>query len=160
MGMTTREQTCCFTGHRDIPSTQRRVLVENLEETVRQLIGRGIRYFGAGGALGFDTLAAQTVLGLLGEFPHIRLILVLPCPDQTRGWREADVAEYERIKAAAHKVVYTADRYTPGCMHKRNRHLVDHSGVCVAWCTRDTGGTAYTVNYARQQGLEVRLLNP
>ena len=157
--MTMREQTCCFTGHRDIPSTQRRALVENLEETVRQLIGRGMRYFGAGGALGFDTLAAQTVLSLLGEFPHIRLILVLPCPDQTRGWREADAAEYERIKAAAHKVVYTARRYTPGCMHKRNRHLVDHSGVCVAYCTRDTGGTAYTVNYARQQGLEVLLLN-
>ena len=67
LGMTMREQTCCFTGHRDIPSTQRRVLVENLEETVRQLIGRGIRYFGAGGALGFDTLAAQTLLGLLGD---------------------------------------------------------------------------------------------
>ena len=83
---------------------------------------------------------------------------MLPCPDQTRGWREADAAEYERIKAAAHKVVYTAQRYTPGCMHKRNRHLVDHSGVCVAYCTRDTGGTAYTVNYARQQGLEVILL--
>ena len=97
--MTMREQTCCFTGHRHIPSTQRRALVENLEETVRQLIDRGIRYFGAGGALGFDTLAARMVLGLAGEFPHIRLILVLPCPDQTRGWREADVAEYERIKA-------------------------------------------------------------
>lgn len=157
--MTTREQTCCFTGHRHIPSTQRRALVENLEEIVRRLIGRGIRYFGAGGALGFDTLAARTVLNLLGEFPHIRLILVLPCPDQTRGWREEDIAEYERIKAAAHKVVYTARRYEPGCMLRRNRHLVDHSAVCAAWCTRDTGGTAYTVDYARRQGLEVLLLN-
>ena len=50
--MTMREQTCCFTGHRDIPSTQRRSLVENLEETVRQLIGRGMRYIDAGGTLG------------------------------------------------------------------------------------------------------------
>ena len=158
--MTIREQTCCFTGHRDIPAGVRAPLARQLEETVRGLIGRGIRYFGAGGALGFDTLAAQTVLGLAGEFPHIRLILVLPCPDQTRGWPEADAAEYARIKAAAHKVVYTADRHTPGCMHRRNRHLVDHSGVCVAWCTRNTGGTAYTVDYARRQGLEVQLLKP
>ena len=158
--MSTREQTCCFTGHRIIPPGERAALAGRLEETVRALIARGVRYFGAGGALGFDTMAAQTVLGLAGEFPHIRLILVLPCPDQTRGWPEADAAEHARIKAAAHKVVYTARRYSPGCMHRRNRHLVDHSGVCVAWCTRDTGGTAYTVDYARRQGLEVLLLRP
>ena len=29
---------------------------------MERTIGRGYRYFGAGGALGFDTLAAQTVL--------------------------------------------------------------------------------------------------
>ena len=46
--MTMREQTCCFTGHRDIPSTQRQALVENLEGTVRQLIARGVRYFNPG----------------------------------------------------------------------------------------------------------------
>ena len=40
-------------------------------------------------------------------------------------------------------------------MHKRNRHLVDHSSICVCYLTEDRGGTAYTVNYAKKQGLKV-----
>lgn len=65
------------------------------------------------------------------------------------------MAEYERIKAQADKVVYMAQQYTPGCMHKRNRHLVDHSGVCVCYLTKESGGTAYTVNYAKRHGVEI-----
>lgn len=42
-----------------------------------------------------------------------------------------------------------------GYMHKRNRYLVDNSSVCVCYLTEDTGGTAYTVNYAIKSGLKV-----
>ena len=65
------------------------------------------------------------------------------------------MTEYERIKAQADKVVYTAQQYTPGCMHRRNRHLVDNSGVCVCYLTKGSGGTAYTVRYAENYGREV-----
>ena len=53
------------------------------------------------------------------------------------------------------KVVYTARQYTRGCMFKRNRHLVDNSSVCVCYLTKDSGGTAYTVDYAEKKGLEI-----
>ena len=120
-----------------------------------EAIEQGYRYFGCGGALGFDTLAAQTVLRLREIYPEIRLILVLPCRDQTRGWKQADVAEYDRIMKAADKVTYTSEQYYSGCMHKRNRHLVDYSSLCVCYLTEQSGGTAYTVNYARSQGLKI-----
>lgn len=107
-----RKRTCCFTGHRSIPPGERRQLARRLEETVLRLYQRGVRYFGAGGALGFDTLAAQAVLNLREECPGIRLILVLPCPSQTKGWKPEDTAEYERIKSQADKVVYTSQEYT------------------------------------------------
>lgn len=126
-----------------------------MEKTIINLIDRGIRFFGAGGALGFDTLAAQTVLRLKKKYSDIKLILVLPCLTQARGWPTEDVEEYERIKAQADKVIYTAQEYTKGCMHKRNRHLVDHSSVCVCYLTKDNGGTAYTVDYAEKRGLEI-----
>ena len=87
--------------------------------------------------------------------PEIRLILVLPCCNQTRGWKEADIAEYERIMKAADKVTYTSEQYYSGCMHKRNRHLVDNSSLCICYLTEPSGGTAYTVNYARTQGLKI-----
>ena len=150
-----REKTCCFTGHRNIPLLKRKAVVRNLKNELTTLIDKGYQYFGAGGALGFDTIAAQTVLELKEQFPHIKLILVLPCETQTRGWKEKDIAIYEEIKRQADKVVYTSKEYTRGCMHKRNRHLVDNSSICIAYLTEQSGGTAYTVDYARKNGLTV-----
>ena len=150
-----RGQTCCFTGHRHLPLGEREKIAGKLEDVIVALYQQGIRYYGAGGALGFDAIAARTVIRLRENCPGMKLILVLPCLTQTRGWRPEDVAEYERIKAQADKVVYTAQQYTRGCMHRRNRHLVDHSGVCVCYLNRDSGGTAYTVRYAKEKGLEI-----
>lgn len=155
-----REKTCCFTGHREIPKQDRKRIAENLEKTVTELIDKGYLYFGAGGAYGFDALAAQTVLKLKKRYPNIKLILVLPCRTQTRRWDARDVEEYERIKAQADKVVYTSQEYTRDCFHKRNRHLVDHSSVCVCYLTKTTGGTDYTVSYARLKGLDVLNVAP
>lgn len=151
-----KERTACFTGHRTIPFLQRRKIEKRTEEALIEAIKQGYRFFGTGGALGFDTLAAQTVLRLKKTYPQIKLILVLPCLSQTRGWRPEDIAEYERIKAAADKVVYTSQEYTRDCMFKRNRHLVDNSSLCIAYLTENTGGTAYTVDYARSKGLIIR----
>ena len=148
-------KTCCFTGHRVIPTECRAVLTRRLEETLCFHIEKGYLYFGAGGALGFDTLVAQTILRLKRRFPQIKLILVLPCLSQTKSWRAEDIEKYERIKAAADKVVYTSKEYYRGCMFARNRHLVDNSSLCICYLTKSTGGTAYTVNYAKQKGLTV-----
>lgn len=112
-------------------------------------------YFGAGGALGFDTIAAFAVLKLKERYPDIRLILVLPCFSQTRGWSQEDIEIYDDIKQKADKVVYTSQEYTRGCMHKRNRHLVDNSSACISYLTENKGGTFYTVNYAKSKGVEV-----
>lgn len=150
-----RMQTCCFTGHRQLPSEEQAEIANRLERVIAALYQKGIRYYGAGGALGFDALAARTVIRLRESCHDMKLILVLPCLTQTRGWKPENVAEYERIKAQADKVVYTAQQYTRGCMHRRNRHLVDNSSVCVCYLAKDNGGTAYTVRYAEEKGLEI-----
>ncbi len=150
-----RSHTCCFTGHRQLPPGKQAEIAKHMERVITGLYQRGILYYGAGGALGFDCLAAQTVLRLRESCPGMKLILVLPCLTQTKGWPAADVAEYERIKGLADKVVYTGQAYTRGCMHKRNRHLVDNSSVCVCYLDSESGGTAYTVDYARKKELEI-----
>lgn len=139
MARSVRDYTCCFTGHRALPPEERGAIAYQLEQTVIMLIQAGIRFFGAGGARGFDTLAAQTILKLRRKYPHIKLTLVLPCLSQTQGWRDEDIKVYESIKTAADKVTYTSEKYTQGCMHKRNRHLVDHSSICVCYLTEDWG---------------------
>lgn len=150
-----KKKTCCFTGHRDIPSGTYQLIFKKTEEIVESLIKQGYLYFGAGGALGFDTIAAFTILKLKERYPDIRLILVLPCYSQTRGWTSEDVRIYDNIKDQADKVVYTSEEYTRGCMHKRNCHLVDNSSACIAYLTESKGGTAYTVDYALKNGLTV-----
>ena len=154
-GSEKRLRRVCFTGHRTIPMLKKWKIEKRLKDTLETLIEEGYCYFGAGGALGFDTIAAQTVLNLKKKHPEIKLILVLPCKNQTRGWDEKDISAYESIIEQADKVVYTQEHYDRGCMFKRNRHLVDNSSVCVAYLTEEKGGTAYTVNYANQKGVKV-----
>lgn len=47
------------------------------------------------------------------------------------------------------RVVYTSHEYSRGCMNKQNRYLVDNSSVCVCYQTKENGGNAYSVNYAK-----------
>lgn len=150
-----RDKTACFTGHRKIPFEQTEAIKQRLKEAIVDLINNGYCFFGAGGALGFDTMAAQAVLSLKAQYPHIRLILVLPCLTQTSHWSDRDKKLYKSIKQQSDKVVYTSLAYTPGCMYKRNRHLIDNSSVCICYQMEATGGTAFTVNCARKRGLLV-----
>lgn len=149
------DKTVCFTGHRKIPLEKIKDISQRLKDTLIQLIKSGYLNFYAGGALGFDTIAAQTVLKLKQQHPQINLILVLPCLSQAKTWADSDKKVYEHIKEEADKIVYTSQEYTRGCMHKRNRYLVDNSCVCICYLTEDTGGTAYTVNYAQKKGLKI-----
>lgn len=155
-----KSKTCCFTGHRIIPPEILPFLIYQLEITLHKLIQKGICYFGAGGALGFDTLAAETVLRLKKQYPQIRLILVLPCYEQTNRWQPHNVERYKEILLKADKIVYVSKHYTRDCMYQRDRYLVDNSSICISYCTRSTGGSAYTVNYAKKQGLKIIHLVP
>ncbi len=62
---------------------------------------------------------------------------------------------YETIKENADKVVYTSNEYTHNCMIKRNRRLIDNSSLCICYFEKNTGGTAYTVKYAKEKGLKI-----
>lgn len=74
-----KDKTACFTGHRDIPPLKRPGIKHRLEREIERSIQAGYVYFGAGGALGFDTLAAQTVLKLKERYPDIKLSSNLSC---------------------------------------------------------------------------------
>lgn len=147
--------TCCFTGHRKIDKPALEKIEEKLYCEIETLIHSGVKYFGCGGALGFDTLAAKTVLSLKKDFSDIRLILVLPCKNQDRYWEKKDQKIFRNILLQTDQIVYTSDCYTQDCMFIRNRHLVDYSHYCICYLNGQRGGTAFTVNYARKKGLQI-----
>lgn len=153
--MRSKEYCCCFTGHRVILPEHTDLLNKSLLKIINDLLDRGITDFICGGALGFDTLAAQQVLSARSTNPTVRLVLALPCKNQTHSWRKAAAAEYERIKGEADEVIYVSDEYFAGCMHKRNRFMADNSTHCVFYLTSMRGGTAYTVKYALEHELDM-----
>ncbi|MBR5236824.1 MAG: DUF1273 family protein [Clostridia bacterium] len=152
-----KETTCCFTGHRTMP-TCLHAIKKNLEKSLCRLIDEGFISFCSGGALGFDMLAAETVLHLRKKHPQIKLIMILPCTGQDRFWTKKQKAAYAAVLAAADKVIYTGELYHRGCMQKRNRCLVDASSRVLAYLEKDSGGTKYTVDYAENLGVEVENL--
>ena len=150
-----KSTSVCFTGHRVLTNLEKEAIRKQLPVILLQLYQQGFRFFFTGGALGFDTLAAQAILNFRQEHPDAHLVLVKPCPDQTANWFEADRIEYDRL-AQNTSLIFTVSReYTPQCLHARNRFMVNHCKVCVAYCQRRSGGSFYTLNYARKQGLRL-----
>ncbi len=145
-----KEITVCFTGHRRVIH---KYIKEPLIKIIKELYENGYRYFGAGGAGGFDFLASQAVLDLKEIYPDIKLIIVIPCKDYYDRWTRDDKNDYMEILKKADKVKILSDHYYRGCMQVRNKHLVDASSVCVYYKYTDTGGTAFTVNYAKKTGI-------
>lgn len=151
-----REKSCCFTGHRRITLQESLQVRVRLREEIAALAENGVDTFLAGGARGFDTLAAQEVLRVRAEgFPGLHLVLVLPCLGQESLWQEREAAVYRSLLRQADEVIYTGDVYTRSCMFVRNRYLVDHSAYCLCYLSKEArrGGTAYTVRYAKDEGL-------
>ena len=149
--------TCCFTGHRTIDAEHMRPLSTLLDRTIESLIGCGYTVFRTGGARGFDTLAALSVLSKREKYPQLRLHLCLPCRDQAKQWNDWEREAYQYILANANEISYVTESYQRGCMHTRNRRMVEGSDCCVAYCTVEEGGSAYTLQYAKK--LELRVIN-
>ena len=152
-----RNTTCFFTGHRSIPKDMMSRLLVSLDAVIEDLVSKGYKRFVCGGAVGFDTLAACRVIVARTKHPEIELVLVLPCRDQTARWRSSyDLSLYQRIKGLASEILYATDTYSAGCMHLRNRMMADMSSVCIAcYNGSGAGGTAYTVRYATDGGIQV-----
>ena len=150
-----KNSTCSFTGHRTIPDGMANYLFQRIKDGVNYLYCREIRTFLTGGALGFDALAAEAIIDRRKERPDIQLVIVVPCKDQDKQWSIKDKIRYQLIKRAADHVICLSEHYYRGCMHQRNRYLVDHSAACICYLTEATGGTAYTVGYAKSKGLKI-----
>lgn len=153
-----RAETCCFTGHRDIPKCDERKILVRVHNLLGPLLDKGVKYFGVGGAVGFDMLMAEDLLDLRDkDRKKIRIISVLPYPgyQQDLGWSEEELCRQERIMRRSDKVSYVSETNCKDVYLMRNRKLVDESGYCISYCNRQNGGTAYTVRYAVEQGLQV-----
>ena len=155
--MQKNNKVCCFSGHRVISPELVVQLPALLDSKLSSLIENGFSTFKAGGAIGFDMICALKVLEMKKRYPshNIRLELCLPCPEQSAFFRETDKEIYNYVLAHADSISYAEKVYVSGCMFRRNRMLVDGSDLCLSYLASKKGGTAYTVSYAKEKGVEV-----
>ena len=106
-------------------------------------------------ANGCDFYFAEAVLALRTEHPEITLEAAIPCEGQSGRWSAAQRRRYERLVAECDYRTVVQQTYTPDCMLRRNRYMVDASGVLIAAYNGSPGGTRSTLLYALRQGLEI-----
>ena len=99
--------------------------------------------------------AAEKLLALRESHTQIRIILVQPFLGYQRRWTPVQQSRAAAVESRVDRVVVCCQRPSREAFFARDRHLVDGSSCCIAWCTRATGGTAYTLRYAQRQGLRV-----
>ncbi|MBR1974672.1 MAG: DUF1273 family protein [Clostridia bacterium] len=140
-------KTCAFTGHRELGKdfSARKLKIE-----IKALIEKGVDTFYNGMAVGFDLIAAETVLAFKRRYKHIKLIACIPCPDQDKYFSDRDKKRYVKVCQAADERVVLFERYTNYCMQARDRYMAERADVLITYCKKDTGGTAYTVRYFKK----------
>ncbi len=151
--MTDFDKSCCFSGHRKIDPPHLNEIVKKLGLEIEWMISHGIEDFYAGGALGFDTIAALEVLWHKKQGCNVRLHLMLPCPEQASRWSDRDISIYNDILKNADTVTVLSDKYNRGVMFKRNRAMVEACKYCLCYfahpedifAQKSKGGTLYTI---------------
>lgn len=143
-----KDMTACFTGHRMIDATTEAVLAQKLDTLLEALYQRGYRDFITGAALGFDIIAAESVLRLKETHADVRLIAAIPFAAQSGSWQQVDSHRYERMLYSCDETKVLSSHYYQGCMQARNRYMVDNSSLCICYLIHMKGGTMSTVAYA------------
>lgn len=142
---------CAFTGHRVLNSD---FDVNLLDRVILNLIKSGVNNFYCGMAKGFDIVAAESVLQYKKNY-DINLFACIPCTDQQEHYSLSDKNRYDRIIKRCDGEIILSNNYYVGCMYERDRFLVDNSDILVSYLRIKKGGTYYTVNYAKKNGIKI-----
>ena len=131
-----------------------------MARAVEKAYTAGCRQFISGMARGCDLYFAEAVLALREAEPDILLECARPCQAQADGWPEAERARYQAILDRCNLETLVQHSYDRFCMIRRNRYMVDRSGVLIAvYNGTPKGGTFQTLAYAMQKGLTVHTID-
>ncbi len=147
-------KVCAITGHRDLPEAFDCNL---LYDTLEELIGGGCSGFCCGMARGFDLKALDCLIELKQRY-HVCVEACIPYDGQERSFPAAERKKYRDLLAWCDRKTVLYPAYFRGCFLARDRYMVDHSDLLLAYCVRESGGAAYTVKYARETGKEIIFL--
>lgn len=158
-----RQFACSFTGHRPakLPWGYREedprclALKKRIFDAVEAAYAEGYTHFLCGMAQGCDMYFGEAVMALKERHSEVTLEAVIPCATQTQRWPASARLRHEKIVAAADLETLICQKYTPDCMYRRNRYLVDHASLLIAAYSGVPGGTLQTITYAMSRGVSI-----
>ena len=162
-----RKYTCCFSGHRSnkLPWKYQETgetfvnIKTQIKTKIEWAIQNNYKRFITGMALGIDMLCAELVLSLKNKYPNIQLECAIPCKNQTRNWQTKNIIGYNQIISKADLITFVSYKnYYKGCMQKGNKYMVDKSNLLIAIYNGCAGGTKQTIEYARQQNINIHII--
>ena len=92
----------------------------------------GFRHFLCGMALGCDLYFCESVLRLRRMHPDVTVEAAIPCPTQADAWPPDQRRRYARLVAACDYETLVSQQYSPACMQRRDRYMVDHASLLIA----------------------------
>ena len=153
-------KACSFTGHRIIEPSHKARIDDLVYRSIEYAYEKGCRAFYSGGAVGFDTVAARQVIKFRMAHRDVKLVMVIPCKNQSEKWTAEQKNMYNYCLGAADTVMYLSIDYTADCMKRRNEKLVLLSDLIIAYVKRQDSGAAQTVRMALKAGRTVYNLYP
>ena len=163
-----KQKTCCFTGHRpdklpwgeDESDLRCLRLKRAIAQAVEDAYVSGYRRFITGMARGGDLYFAEAVLVLREAESDITLECARPCETQADSWPAGEQARYRSILERCNYETLVQHSYDRFCMIRRNRYMVDHSGLLIALYNGiPKGGTFQTLAYAMKKGLTIHTID-
>lgn len=158
-----KQWACGFTGHRpgklpwgyqeDDPRCL--ALKARIGDAVESAYQEGFRHFLCGMAQGCDFYFCESVLELRERKEGVTVEAVIPCPSQASRWPAETQERYQRLVERCDFETLVSAQYTPFCMQRRDRYLVDHASLLIAVFDGTPGGTRYTVEYAMRQRVDI-----
>lgn len=163
----TPQITCCFSGHRpprlpwgsqeDDPRCLE--LKDRLARALTEAYHEGYRHFLCGMAQGTDLYFCQAVLDLRRTHPEVTLEAAIPFTGQADRWPETDRRRRQTLLDQCDLETVVQHTYSPGCMNRRNRYMVDRSSLLIAiYDGIPQGGTLNTLAYAMRKGVRTVVL--
>ena len=164
--------TFCVTGNRpekfpfnyyNTASLEMTAYFTCLKNLVSEYLSRGYTRFITGMARGVDIDFAEQVVNFKKTFRQYKDVVIeaaVPHKGQADRYDVRSKRKYDFILSNCDKVTFLADEYSSDCFFKRNRYMVDNSDSVIAFWNGDaSGGTFYTINYARERGKDIRLIS-
>lgn len=165
--MILKEETACLTGHRpkslpwgyDENKNSYKRFKKDLFEIFTGAIEYGLKTYLIGMAEGFDMIGGETLIELRKKYKEIKVVAIIPCKGQELKWKPEQQKRYHKILKQCDDIVILSDTYTQTCMNDRNKYMVEHSSVVIACCNGKPSGTRNTINFAKENGCKIRVIN-